>query len=123
MQEKPGLVTIIAGSREGVTYEDVELAVKHCGWNISHILSGAARGADQLGEQYAKVHGIELTKFPAQWDKFGKSAGYLRNTQLANNSQALIALWDGASRGTSHMIDIARDRGLFVYVNRIGENQ
>ena len=89
------------------------------------IVSGAARGADQLGEQYAKATGYEVSKFPADWDSLGKRAGYVRNVEMAefaieNNSVGvLIAFWDGKSKGTEHMIKQATKYGLKVYAVQI----
>ena len=86
------------------------------------IISGTARGADKLGEQYAKIAGYELSKFPADWDGLGKRAGYVRNAEIAkfaiedDNYGVLIAFWDGKSRGTKHMIDLANRYGLEVHV-------
>ena len=59
------------------------------------IASGAAKGADKLGEQYAKERGFKLTKFPANCNKYGKTAGPKRNQQMAQYADALIAIWDG----------------------------
>jgi hypothetical protein len=61
---------------------------------------------------------IPCFRFPADWDRYGKAAGYIRNETMAANAEALIALWDGRSPGTKHMIDIARKKGLKVYVHR-----
>ena len=86
------------------------------------IISGTARGAGKLGEQYAKIAGYELSKFPADWDGLGKRAGYIRNAEMAKfavedgNYGVLIAFWDGQSRGTKHMIDLAKRYGLEVHV-------
>lgn len=112
--------TIIAGSRNGVTLKHVEDAVAAAGWEITTAISGTARGADQMGESYAEAHGIPVEKFPADWDSYGKRAGYIRNSQMAENAEALIAIWDGQSRGTMHMINIASQKGLKVYVHSIG---
>lgn len=71
------------------------------------IVSGTARGADLLGEQYAQSRSFQVERYPAEWDQYGKRAGYIRNEQMAQNADALVALWDGESRGTKHMIDIA----------------
>jgi len=79
-------------------------------------LSGAARGADTLGEEWAVMCGIPIEKYPADWNAHGKSAGYKRNTVMAEHAEALIALWDGKSRGTAHMIEIAKRHGLRVHV-------
>ena len=86
------------------------------------IISGTARGADKLGEQYAKIAGYELSKFPADWDGLGKRAGYVRNAEMAkfavedDSYGVLIAFWDGQSRGTKHMIDLAKRYGLEIHV-------
>ena len=74
-----------------------------------------AAGVDTLAVRYAMQHGIELIKMPADWS-IGKSAGYRRNEQMADIADALIAVWDGTSRGTMHMINIARARQLKMFV-------
>lgn len=108
---------IIAGSR------NVDNAVNHVGWAVYHsgfqittVVSGTARGIDQAGETYANHYKIPLIRFPAEWDIHGKSAGYKRNVMMAENADALIAIWDGQSRGTKHMIDIAKSKGLKVFI-------
>lgn len=68
------------------------------------IVSGKAKGADLLGEAYAKLKGYGIKQFPAKWSEKGKSAGYLRNVEMAQYANALIAFWDGKSKGTRHMI-------------------
>lgn len=120
MNNDSGRITIIAGSRQGATIQDVSEAVQRCGWRISRVISGTARGVDQLGEQWAAEQGIPVSRFPAEWDRFGRSAGYRRNIQMAENAQCLVALWDGESPGTRHMINIARQRGLAVFVYPLG---
>lgn len=80
------------------------------------LISGTARGADSLGEQWATERGIEVLRFPANWDTYGKSAGYRRNEEMAKAGNYLIAFWDGQSRGTQHMIGIAARGGLHVTV-------
>lgn len=80
------------------------------------ILSGKARGADTLGEQWAKANSVPIKEYPAEWDKHGKSAGYIRNKEMAENADALVAFWDGKSKGTKHMIDLALEKGLTVVV-------
>jgi hypothetical protein len=108
--------TIIAGSREITDYQQVLDAVSQCDWQITTVICGMARGVDTLGEQYAKENSIPVEYFPADWKTHGKSAGYLRNVEMAKNAEALIAIWDGKSRGTMHMINIARDHNLRVFV-------
>lgn len=108
--------TIIAGSRDLNSYELVCRAVEECGWEPTVVLSGTARGIDQMGERWASRNGITIERYPANWKIWGKRAGPLRNEKMANNADALIAVWDGLSRGTSHMIATAQRKGLRVYV-------
>ena len=68
----------------------------------------------ELGEKYAMERNLHVAYFPAKWDKYGKSAGYRRNTEMADYADALIAFWDGKSRGTAHMIKIAKERNLKI---------
>lgn len=108
---------IIAGSRD---FNDYETLKKVCDFMLSRqdeveIVSGTARGADQLGERYARERGYSIKQFPADWSK-GKSAGYLRNEDMAKYGDALIAFWDGKSNGTNHMINLAKKHGLKVKV-------
>ena len=110
--------TIIAGSRDFSDYSAM-CSVLRDGypWPITTVLSGAARGADQLGERWAKEHGVPVELYPADWTRYGRSAGYRRNELMATKADALIAFWDGQSRGTKHMIDLARRMKLYVYVS------
>lgn len=110
--------TIIAGSRTCNNIKYVYDAVSKCGWNITEVISGTARGADTLGEEWAKENGIPIRRFPANWNKYGKAAGHIRNSQMADVADALIAIWDGKSRGTEDMIYIAKICRLKVFVYR-----
>ena len=108
--------TIIAGSR---TMTDIQLlydAIRESGFQITEVVCGEARGADRLGRWWAERRSIPVIRFPANWERNGKQAGYMRNVQMAEYGEALIALWDGKSRGTQHMIKTARAKGLEVYV-------
>ena len=80
------------------------------------IVSGTANGADKLGERYAAEKGYRIKRFPADWNKYGKSAGYIRNKQMAEYAYALIAFWDKKSKGTKHMIDLAKKYKLLIRV-------
>ncbi len=80
------------------------------------IISGKAKGADSLGERYALDRGFSVEEYPAEWERYGKSAGYRRNVQMAEVATHLVAFWDGQCRGTKHMIDIANERNLIVRV-------
>jgi len=106
---------IIAGSRTIRTEQFVE-AMANQPFDVSEVVSGTAKGADQMGEFWADLHDIPVARFPAEWVKYGKSAGYRRNVEMADYADALIAVWDGESRGTKHMIDIAEEKGLEVFV-------
>ena len=109
---------IIAGSREINSYAVVEQAVRESNLEITEVVSGCARGVDRLGEAYAIKHRLPIAKFPANWD-LGRGAGHIRNAQMAEYAEALIAIWDGSSRGTAGMIRIARANGLQVYVKTL----
>lgn len=79
--------------------------------NLSEIVCGDARGADALGARYGEEHDIPVTHFPAKWNEYGKSAGYIRNAEMADYADAAICFWDGKSKGTKHMIDTMRRLG------------
>jgi hypothetical protein len=110
------MITIIAGSRGITDIGSVQVAMEACGWTPSIVVSGTAGGVDTLGERWAQEQGIPVFRTPANWDKYGKRAGYLRNVEMAQGADALVAIWDGVSKGTRHMIDIARKMGLRVYI-------
>ena len=80
------------------------------------LICGVARGADLTAYKLFKEAGLPIEEYPADWDQHGKQAGYIRNTQMANVADMLIAFWDGESRGTAHMIHTARARNLKVLV-------
>jgi len=110
---------IIAGKRDYYKYEAVQEAVKASGFVITEEVSGAASGVDALGEKWAKDNNVPIKRFPADWGKNGKAAGPIRNKQMADYAEALIALWDGNSKGTANMIMQARNAGLKVFVYKI----
>lgn len=109
--------TIIAGSRDAWP-DDVENAMSACPFRdeITEVISGGAVGADSLGESWARRREISVQFFPADWERYGRAAGPIRNKQMADNAEALIAIWDGKSRGTKNMIEIAKDLHLQVFV-------
>lgn len=120
---------IIAGSRNFYDYDIVEDTVVSYFMSRGilkenvEIISGGVRGADSLGEQLADSYGLKLTVFPAQWNTYGKAAGMIRNKEMADyaikdsDKAILFAFWDGQSRGTKGMIDIAKRCGMEVIVN------
>lgn len=111
---------IIAGSRT-LSFNDTIAAINHCPFKheISVVISGTAKGVDRHGEEWAKLNNIPVIQYPANWNKFGKRAGYVRNEEMAQNADALIAVWDGVSKGTKHMIDIANSYNLKVFTYNI----
>ena len=108
--------TIIAGSRTCKDIHQLIEALNKIDWQITEVVCGKASGADHLGELWANFMNIPVKEFPADWKKFGKSAGYKRNVEMANYADALIALWDGKSPGTQNMINLANKKQLKVYV-------
>jgi hypothetical protein len=112
---------IIAGSRDFDNYNEL---CKFCDYVLQNqkeieIVSGTARGADQLGEKYAIEREYPIKQFPADWS-IGKSAGYIRNEEMAKYADALIAFWDGKSKGTEHMINLAKKYKLKIKINYYG---
>lgn len=80
------------------------------------IVCGMAEGADKLGWQYAYDHNLDIDFYPADWNMYGKIAGFIRNSKMAENADMLIAFWDGKSRGTDHMIKTMKKKNLPVKV-------
>lgn len=114
------MITIIAGSREGPTARDIAEALEYCSWTPSVVVSGGARGGDRAGELWAGLHGVPVVRMLAKWQRpdgtIDRGAGHKRNEQMAEQAEALLALWDGQSPGTRHMIQTALAKGLRVYV-------
>ena len=112
---------IIAGCRN---FDDYALLKERCNDYLCEkmethnviIVSGHASGADALGERFAEEHGLQCEIHPADWGKYGRSAGPIRNAEMAEVSDALIAFWDGQNPGTRSMIELARKKGLQVSV-------
>lgn len=115
---------IIAGTRSFNDYELLRsilstLFMKRRCWTIDwneEIVSGGAPGADALAVRYAMEASIPFNVFPADWKKYGRAAGPIRNKQMAEYADAAIVFWDGKSRGTQNMIQQMRDLGKPVEV-------
>lgn len=104
----------IIGSR---TFTDYDRLEKICNsLDITEVISGGAIGADYLGKYYANEYNIKYTEFPADWDKHGKKAGYLRNIDIVNAADIVLAFWDGKSKGTKHSIDLARKQNKLCVI-------
>jgi hypothetical protein len=119
---------IVAGSRD---FNDYPLLCSKLDYLLQRqpytiIVSGAARGADSLGERYAREHGLPIDQYPADWVNLGKRAGYVRNEQMAKVANACVCFWDGVSPGTKSMIKLARqynlDTRVIIYKNNLITN-
>lgn len=116
---------IVAGSRGFSDYEMLErkldrILVNKVSEGIE-VVCGEARGADALGKRYALNRGYKVSSFPADWKKYGVSAGFRRNWEMADYADALVAFWDGKSSGTQHMIMAAEVREMPMRVIRYRE--
>lgn len=114
---------IVCGTRSFTDYRFVESKLNKLLKNLPkekvQIVSGCALGPDTLAIQYAKEYGYKLIRFPAQWSVYGKSAGAVRNTEMAEFSTHCIAFWDGYSSGTKDMIEKAQKYNLNLRVIKI----
>lgn len=115
---------VIAGCRDYNNYDEAKTYIDLCLSDIRKkyeivILSGGARGADAIGERYAKENGFNIEKHPAAWEIYGKSAGPRRNKQMAEACDFVICFWDGQSRGTGSMIEYAKTYGKPIRIKII----
>ena len=116
-----GIALGIVGSR---SFADQALAFRvldRVRSKVAIVVSGGARGADSFGEAWAKARGIQTRVIRPDWKRFGRSAGFRRNGEIVAASQALVAFWDGASRGTADSIARAKEKGIPVHVVRFGD--
>lgn len=112
-----GVRLIIAGSRDfEVTIDQIGEVIRTLGLQVSEVVSGMARGPDTKGLLWAKVWGIPVKQFPADWEKHGRRAGPLRNYEMGDYGTHLLAFWDGESPGTAHMIAYMKKLGKPYYV-------
>lgn len=104
------LKIIIAGGRDYSDYKRLETIMDNIIGDRTdvEIVTGMASGADFYGLVYANRKGLPVAKFPANWDKYGKSAGFRRNSEMGQYADVLVAFWDYNSRGTKHMIDLMK---------------
>ena len=109
---------IVAGGRDFNNYNLLCAKLDYLLQSIKNpvIVCGEAKGADLLGRRYAVEHNLSIDSYPAKWEELGKSAGFLRNEQMAKVADALVAFWDGKSKGTQHMIDTMRKKRKIVRV-------
>lgn len=111
---------IIAGSRTFTDYALLEKTLDEIiyDYKITNpiIISGTASGADKLGEWYAYNRGYPVIQFKPDWNTHGKAAGFIRNKEMADNADMLVAFWDGQSKGTKMMIDIMKKQNKHGFV-------
>lgn len=111
---------IVAGGRNFNNYELLRDSLDRIFQRLKKenivIISGTAKGADSLGEQYSKERGYKLEKFPANWNRFQMAAGPIRNEQMAQVADALVLFWNGKSRGSADMLERAKKHSLKVRV-------
>ncbi len=115
---------VVAGCRDFADYETAKNYIDFC---ISEIkdsseiifISGGCKGADMLGERYAKENGYQIERHSAQWEKYGRAAGPMRNKEMAQCCDYAICFWDGKSKGTKSMIEYAKSMGKEVKIKMI----
>ena len=110
----------IVGSRDfndaQLMYDVMSNVIHKFGEQEYIVVSGTARGADRLGEEYAQFVGFDVERYPADWNTYGKGAGHIRNRQMAEISDIIVAFWDGKSTGTKNMIHTSEQLGKHVFV-------
>lgn len=113
--------TIIAGSRGCHDFKLLLDAISESGLGdaITEVVSGGALGVDKLGEKFAKMFNIPVKLFLADWKKYDKAAGPIRNREMAKYADALIALHSNNSAGTANMIEEAKKRNLKIFVKTL----
>jgi hypothetical protein len=121
---------IIAGSRTIIDPLELEKAITASGiymtGDITEVVCGNAKGADELGKLYAAWHNIPIKYFLPDWEAHGKAAGPIRNSEMVNccgTDDWLLALWDGKSKGTQDTIKKANAKGLKVYVHLVKKEE
>lgn len=112
------MIISITGSRTITDYKLVCQAVNESGFYVTKIISGGAGGIDTLAEIYAKANGIPFEEYPANWKLYGKRAGPIRNREMEKEIEAAVVIWNGASKGTKHYIDLVRASGKPLYLKQ-----
>ena len=95
----------IIGSRSFSSYNDLNIAIKDLSFDLALIISGGARGADQLAERWANANNIAFRVILTQWKKYGKGAGIVRNQLIVEEADFCLIFWDGESLGTKSTIE------------------
>ena len=98
----------IIGSRNFTNYKLLQEILEQYKPKITLVVSGAAKGADLLGEKWALENNIQTLIFPADWNQYGKRAGFIRNEDIIKNCDCCVAFWDGESKGTKHSLSLCK---------------
>jgi len=86
---------------------------------IDTVITGGANGVDSIAEYYAKNHNIGVEVYYPVYSRHGKRAPLIRNNEIIKNSNAMLAIWDGESKGTKYTTDKAKKAGMAVMVVRL----
>lgn len=122
MAKKPKTIfkLIVAGGRDFSDYElmreSIAEFIRENNLSKIEIVSGGARGADSMGEEYAEYYGHSKHVIQADWNLHGKAAGYIRNMEMSDYADGCIVFWDESSKGSKHMIDIAKSKEMLLKV-------
>lgn len=107
---------LICGSRTITDFLHLYVALTLVEGPITSVVSGMARGPDRMGWAWARKNNLPVDEHPADWNTYGRSAGFRRNLEMLDVSDAVLALYDGTSKGTLHTLTEAKNRGLPVWV-------
>ena len=115
---------VVAGCRDYDNYEEAKEYIDFCIQNLRKeytliFMSGGCKGADALGEKYANENHFEIEYYPADWEKFARSAGPKRNLEMAKRCDYVICFWDGKSLGTKSMIKFAKQFDKPIKIKKI----
>ena len=108
----------IIGSRGFDDYELLKRSLEPFRDQITLVISGGAKGADSLGEKWARENGIETKIFLPEYSKFGRGATFIRNEYIVKESESVFSFWDGSSKGTKHAMRIAEKMDKEVKIIR-----
>jgi hypothetical protein len=127
------MILLIAGSRGFYNSKDKEVLKCHyklglealenikTKYNVHEVISGKAKGADTFGEIWAEANSIRVKEFPAEWDKYGKKAGMIRNKAMGDIADIAVIFWDGKSPGSKNMIDYFKSLKKPIYIIKYNE--
>ena len=115
---------LVAGCRNYCNYEEAKACIENCIKRIGNeyeliFISGDCRGAGKLGERFACENHYDIERYPADWQRFGKSAGPKRNETMAKEADYIICFWDRKSKGTKSMIDFAKKHNKPIRIKYI----